>query len=81
MGGAPMAGIVQKIKIFKEAHKIAWDQLSANDQLTGKQRTDLGRFLSEAIHRLVRSGKTDANLIAAEAMQEISTYRNESDGR
>lgn len=77
----PMAGITEKIQLFSQAYKSAWAQVSANDQLTEKQRSQAGTILRDAIQRSIKAGNTDVRVIVAEAVTNVLSNANKVDGK
>ena len=76
-----MSGIAEKIQLFNQAYKSAWAQVSADDQLTEKQRSQAGTILRDAIQRSIKAGNTDVHFIAAEAVANVLSNANKVDGK
>ena len=67
-----MAGIANKVRLFNEAYKLAWDQLMQDAELSGKP-PGLAVRLRDNIQMVIKGGNTDARIIAVEAIAKMKS--------
>ena len=67
-----MAGIANKVKLFNEAYKLAWDQLMSDADLLA-QHSGLAVRLRDNIQLLLKTDTQSAAFIAAEAIARMKS--------
>jgi hypothetical protein len=67
-----LPGIANKIKLFNEAYKLAWDQLMQDSQLLS-QPSGLAIRLRDNIQILIKQGGESAQFIAVEAIAKMKS--------
>lgn len=65
-----MAGIANKVKLFNEAYKLAWDQMMSDPQLLANP-SGLATRLRDNIQVLMKTDMQSAEFIAAEAVARM----------
>ncbi len=67
-----MASIADKVKLFNEAYKVAWDQMMADPELLARP-TELAVRLRDNIQALMKTDMQSAEFIAAEAIARMKS--------
>ena len=66
-----MAGISDKIKVYNEALKIAWSQISDKEKTLGTGPFKVSELIGNVIRSKTKLGRTDAANIASEAVDIV----------
>jgi hypothetical protein len=67
-----MAGIANKVRVFNEAYKLAWDQLMQDAELSAKP-SGLAVRLRDNIQMMIKGGSTEPRIIAVEAIAKMKS--------
>ena len=65
-----MANISNRIRLFNDSYRLAWQQLTVNGEKTAPR--DLPVRLSDNIRALINAGYDDADAIVAEVVRRMS---------
>ncbi len=67
-----MAGIARKVELFNVAYKLAWAHITENPMLRAPGVSDM---LNASIRKQIAAGADDVVMIAAQAIQDLSSIR------